>query len=82
MMHMIRTTSCVLFLRSVFCGRPQAVIVYSRRHAIGDDVACGSKEHGREDDLDVPKGYEDFLQPWRLRRWCLRHIHTVREPGE
>lgn len=50
MIHMIRITSCVLFLRSVFCGRSQAVVlVYLRRHAICDEVACGSEEHGCED---------------------------------
>ena len=83
MIHMIRTTSCVLFLRSVFGGRSQAVVpVNSRWHARRDEVACGSEEHGREDKLDDPEGYEDFLQPWRLRRWFLRHIHTGWERGD
>ena len=82
MIHMIRTTSWVLFSRLVFCGRSQAVgLVYSRRHARRDKVACGSKEHGREDKLDDPEGYEDFLQPWRLRRRVLRHLHTSGELG-
>ena len=67
MIHMMRTTSWVLFLRSVFCGRSQvAVLVYPRLHAKHDKVACGAEEHGREDKLDDPEGYEYFLKPWRI----------------